>query len=61
MSTKQSRFNPLVLDPDDYDKLFDEDVLALDEYERLQEKRGEEYEPLAFGARRRKPAINPDY
>jgi hypothetical protein len=49
------RFNPLVLDPDDYEKLFD------DEFgEEEVDDRKELYEPLSYGARRKKPAIDPD-
>lgn len=48
--TDRERFNPLVLDPDDYERLFDEDFTE----EKLEEK-NDEYEHLSWGARRKRP------
>lgn len=52
--TERSRFNPLVLDPDDYEKLFDEDFLD----EAADFKDQDYYENISSGARRKKPALD---
>lgn len=46
----RKRFNPLVLDPNDYEKLFDNEFVEDD-----LDERAEEYETLSYGARRKKP------
>lgn len=51
-----NRRNPLVLDPDDYEKLHDEDFLD----EETSEDRVL-YEPMESGSRRRKPLIDTDF
>lgn len=53
---KTSRRNPLIVD-DDYDKLYDDDLVGLDELDESDP----EFEPLSYGGRRRKPQINPDF
>lgn len=53
----KKRFNPLVLDPEDYDQLFDQPFSDEDD----EKPTGNEvYEPLSYGARRKKPIQN-DY
>lgn len=49
------RFNPLVLDPDNYDQLFDQDFS-----EEEEKPKDEVYEPMSYGARRKRP-IQTDY
>ena len=57
MSTDRNRrFNPLVLDPDNYDRLFDEDFLTDDDILGNRD----EYEPISQGVRRRKPVFESD-
>lgn len=52
---KPRPYNPLVIDPDDYDGLFDEDYL-----EDADDLRDEHYEPVSSGARRKKPSFDHD-
>lgn len=52
------RFNPLVLDPENYDQLFDSPFTDDGDEEKPQGT--EVYEPLSYGARRKKP-IRTDY
>jgi hypothetical protein len=56
MTRDRDRRNPLILDPDDYEKLGDEDFLD----EETSEDR-ELYEPMDSGSRRRKPLIDTDF
>lgn len=51
----RKRRNPLIIDPDDYEKLFDDEFREDD-----LDDRAEEYEVLSFGARRKKPAVDHD-
>lgn len=54
---KPKPFNPLVLDPDDYEKLFDDEFAPI---ERLEES-DEEYDYLSYGSRRRKPQTRTEF
>lgn len=54
---KSNSFNPLVLDPEDYEPLLDEDYPGFDQLE----EGDPEFEFLSNGSRRRKPQINPDF
>lgn len=56
MSDRRQPKNPLVLD-EDYDKLFDEDFIGLEDLEESDA----EFEQLSYGGRRRKPQINSDF
>lgn len=47
------RFNPLVIDPEDYGKLFDEAFLGEDD----EVDNTDEYEDLSDGCRRKKPSF----
>lgn len=53
---ERRRYNPLVIDPDDYDKLFDEDYLDGGE----DAENSKEFEHISDGVRRRKPAFESD-
>lgn len=57
MSSKRKTFNPLVLDPDDYEKLFDEEFGPI---EKLDES-DDEFDYLSYGSRRRKPKISTEF
>lgn len=52
--TERRRFNPLVLNPDDYEKLFDEDFL--EDADQFSDR--DQYEDMSSGARRKKPALD---
>ena len=54
---KPRPYNPLVIDPEDYEALLDEDYPG---WESLEEG-DPEFEFLSNGSRRRKPQINPDF
>lgn len=56
-SKKHKPFNPLVLDPDDYEKLFDDEFVPI---ERLEESDGE-FDYLSNGGRRRKPQTSTEF
>jgi hypothetical protein len=59
MSDRRRRpFNPLDLDPEDFDRLYDEDsTVSLEDLEESDS----EYDYLSGGARRRKPQINSEF
>lgn len=50
-------FNPLVLDPTDFDRLFDEDYVSLEELD----EGDSEYDYLSNGSRRRKPQTSTEF
>lgn len=56
MTDRKPRRNPLIVD-DDYDKLYDDDQVSLEDLEESDP----EFEPLSYGSRRRKPQINSDF
>lgn len=58
MRERKSRsFNPLILDPEDYELLGEDEFLGLDDLE----EGDPQYEHLSYGSRRKKPQINSDY